>query len=327
MEYDVISSEGHVAKPRCTPQEKTQILQYALDHSIKEASQKFGVSPGTLYYWKRMRNSGKESGKGASSSAVEGSLEAIRDAIPEMTVQYTGLSGEADVLDPTTASRESIVIQPEQFITTSAAGVSVSTDPAVTLQTLSQALAGMNPELQISSLTEVLVQPFPSQPPVSSSHGEGEGVEGEGVGEVLTPQMVTEEVVTIGENSEVQLQEDQNSVIPAEATRLPSSDTLTPLEPVTAVAVTALPKGTTSDLTTPPHPLPPPSSHEQPTMGPTVELEVLSLPAEPSLNDPPPPDNQLEEMECSEVEHTVTELPHTADAMEGDSSEPVEPEQ
>jgi transposase-like protein len=63
MEYDVVSSEGHVAKPRCTPQEKVQILQYALDHSIKEASQKFGVSPGTLYYWKRSRNSGKEGSK------------------------------------------------------------------------------------------------------------------------------------------------------------------------------------------------------------------------------------------------------------------------
>ena len=53
MEYDVVSSEGHSAKPRCTLQEKKLILQYALDHSIKEASQKYGISPGTLYYWKK----------------------------------------------------------------------------------------------------------------------------------------------------------------------------------------------------------------------------------------------------------------------------------
>lgn len=53
MEYDVISSEGHAAKPRCTPEEKTHILQYALEHSIREASIKYGVSPGTLYYWKK----------------------------------------------------------------------------------------------------------------------------------------------------------------------------------------------------------------------------------------------------------------------------------
>ena len=53
MEYDVISSEGHAAKPRCTQDEKNHILQYALDHSIKEASLKYGVSAGTLYYWKK----------------------------------------------------------------------------------------------------------------------------------------------------------------------------------------------------------------------------------------------------------------------------------
>lgn len=35
MEYDVVSSEGHAAKPRCTPEEKNHILQYALEHTIR----------------------------------------------------------------------------------------------------------------------------------------------------------------------------------------------------------------------------------------------------------------------------------------------------
>jgi len=58
MEYDVISSEGHAAKPRCTTEEKAQILQYAIEHSVREASQKYGISPGTLYYWKKTSHGG-----------------------------------------------------------------------------------------------------------------------------------------------------------------------------------------------------------------------------------------------------------------------------
>lgn len=57
MEYDIVSSEGHAAKPRCTPEEKEHILQFALDHSVREASNKYGISQGTLYYWKKNMSS------------------------------------------------------------------------------------------------------------------------------------------------------------------------------------------------------------------------------------------------------------------------------
>ncbi len=67
MEYDVISSEGHAAKPRCTLREKMMILQYAIDHSVREASQKYGISPGTLYYWKKMGMSTPGGGTGGGS--------------------------------------------------------------------------------------------------------------------------------------------------------------------------------------------------------------------------------------------------------------------
>ena len=70
MEYDVVSSEGHAAKPRCTPQEKTHILQYALEHTIREASVKYGVSPGTLYYWKKNHVS-SSNGPGAKPTSKQ----------------------------------------------------------------------------------------------------------------------------------------------------------------------------------------------------------------------------------------------------------------
>ena len=70
MEYDVISSEGHAAKPRCTAHEKMQILQYAIEHSVREASQKYGISPGTLYYWKKTSMGGSQSNANTSLSSL-----------------------------------------------------------------------------------------------------------------------------------------------------------------------------------------------------------------------------------------------------------------
>ena len=379
MEYDVISSEGHVAKPRCTPQEKMHILQYALDHSIKDASQKFGVSPGTLYYWKRMRNTGKDGGKGVmSSGAAEASVptpgQPIKEAAPELTVQYSGLSGEVDVLaSATTANRENDGIQSEQFITTTV-GSSMAVEPAAALQSLSQVLAGMGPEalqqlpelslLQavsslltgagaggggeenkvsldkrrdsngggISSPTEVLVQPFPQVSPGEGGSGgeggdgrrreagEGEGggkgmeevatqtlvhirerlvsqmVTEEGVGEVLTPQVVTEEVITMGDSSEVAPHPGHEDTEPGgEASiGIPSGHTLTPLEPVTAIAVSAVLEETVTDVMGPSTCLPEaPLDQSQGKVDSSVELEVFTAPEEPS--------NQQKGMECQEV--------------------------
>ena len=373
MEYDVISSEGHVAKPRCTPQEKMHILQYALDHSIKEASQKFGVSPGTLYYWKRMRNTGKEGGKGTMSSgaSVPTPGQPVKEAAPELTVQYSGLSGEVDVLAlPTTTNQENDGLQSEQFITTTV-GSSMAVEPATALQSLSQVLAGMGhealqqlPDLNllqavsslltgaaaaaggggggenkvnldkrrdsngggISSPTEVLVQPFTQVSPGSSrskrggrdgrgrEEGEGEELQGEergmeavatqtlvggrlespvvteeGVGEVLTPQVVTEEVITMGDSSEVAshpTQEDPESGGEA-SIGIRSGHTLTPLEPVTAVAVSVVSKETAtcpSEATL---------DENHGKVDSSVELEVFTAPEEPS--------NQQKGVECQEV--------------------------
>ena len=144
MEYDVVSSEGHVAKPRCTPEEKVHILQYALDHTIKEASQKFGVSPGTLYYWKRSRYSGKEGSKeqhSASQGPVGGGQRSAHSPKIPPVIQYSG--AETSLLEN---DSEKTVVQPEQFIAGSGAVTSAADVQAATIQTLSQALAGMSPD-------------------------------------------------------------------------------------------------------------------------------------------------------------------------------------
>ena len=101
MEYDVISSEGHAAKPRCTPEEKTHILQYALEHSIREASVKYGVSPGTLYYWKKNHQSGgggagaknNKNNKNSSDEATSTNLETTVVSVPMTMDILAGAQG------------------------------------------------------------------------------------------------------------------------------------------------------------------------------------------------------------------------------------------
>ena len=140
MEYDVVSTEGHAAKPRCTPEEKNLILKYALDHSVREASQKFGVSPGTLYYWKKSANSGNSgsvstgTGSGAAStptmtmttSKISGDKSTLTSTTgnESVLVQYTGVAGESNVLKllsghHPTVSSDPVTVSPEQFIATS----------------------------------------------------------------------------------------------------------------------------------------------------------------------------------------------------------------
>ena len=147
MEYDIVSSEGHVAKPRCTPQEKVQILQYALDHTIKEASQKFGVSPGTLYYWKRCRNSGKESSKeqhSAGQGTPGGSQRSVQSTKTPPAAPYSTVMEDTEDLLAASNSEE-VVVQPEEFIASSDTVTSTSDAQTATI-TLSQALAGMAPD-------------------------------------------------------------------------------------------------------------------------------------------------------------------------------------
>ena len=328
MEYDVVSSEGHVAKPRCTPQEKVQILQYALDHSIKEASQKFGVSPGTLYYWKRSRSCGKENSK--ESLNVANPASAPNESVPPVI----NVQGETNML----ASNSGDVVPPEQFIATSDASSSASETQTATIHTLSQALAGMGPDalqhlnpdltlLQavssllsggvggeggggegvidentskrldshcegISSPTEVLVQPFPPQKPTSSTQEGSDSKDDKKEGEVenqveeLMPQVVSEEVVALGESTEVTVTAGEKSAALDREAEDPLScnDVLTPIEPVSAIALSSESETTTS---TNPLPSSEPESQDQLALGAPVELEVLTFPPQSSLTVPP----------------------------------------
>ena len=162
MEYDIVSSEGHSAKPRCTQQEKMQILQYALDHSIKEASQKYGISPGTLYYWKKNLNpalagsgSGSTGEQSPSTTSDAGTYTLMTEngggggggggGAGNLTIQFTGgggQSGDGGMIQvlPALVTSDAVVLPiPEALL--SSAGTT-----AETVQALSQTLASMSPE-------------------------------------------------------------------------------------------------------------------------------------------------------------------------------------
>ena len=206
MEYDVVSTEGHAAKPRCTPEEKTLILKYALDHSVREASQKFGVSPGTLYYWKKSANSGSTgTSTGATSTATMAASKIGGDKSTltsttgneSVLVQYTGVAGDSNVLKllggHPVVSSDPVTVSPEQFIATSSvalAGLQSALPPDINfLQAVSSMLSssadneGGDPTQRrksnhrrhdstsggICSPTEVLVQPFQTTQATSST--------------------------------------------------------------------------------------------------------------------------------------------------------------
>lgn len=143
MEYDVVSSEGHAAKPRCTLQEKKRILQYAIEHSIKEASQKFGVSQGTLYYWKKNLAAGTLEKKTAAPPSSIAPLSLSTPSTGAAAGQYSNLSDEATVIQAVNpATPEEGVAMADQFIatpTTTAASVPEN------VQILSQTLAALGP--------------------------------------------------------------------------------------------------------------------------------------------------------------------------------------
>ena len=98
MEYDVISSEGHAAKPRCTAHEKMQILQYAIEHSVREASQKYGISPGTLYYWKKTSMGGAQGNGSTSLTPITNPVADSRSAMISMGI-YPGTRGASLILE------------------------------------------------------------------------------------------------------------------------------------------------------------------------------------------------------------------------------------
>lgn len=181
MEYDVISSEGHVAKPRCTPAEKLHILQYALDHSIKDASQKFGISPGTLYYWKKnfvnqrgkpqasgMNTSGFQSASYATAATVgDGSFPQVDKSGLETTVVNVTMPPDVSVI----AEGGSGIMQPSSVDAIQALATSVEAsvlpqsladplNPQSTatstdlIQAITQTLASATPE-QLQSLQQI----------------------------------------------------------------------------------------------------------------------------------------------------------------------------
>ena len=114
MEYDIVSSEGHAAKPRCTLKEKLEILQYAIEHSVREASQKFGISPGTLYYWKKMGMSNPAgvisvAGTQMATTPTTMSLDALQQDPQNLISVYPGTSSLIEQIHADTPDSHNIV--------------------------------------------------------------------------------------------------------------------------------------------------------------------------------------------------------------------------
>lgn len=183
MEYDVISSEGHAAKPRCTPKEKLQILQYALDHSVKEASLKFGISPGTVYYWKKSLSGNPTSGSPSQTTTsttnttlkLPASSTTSTTAEPVVSVQYSGLSGNGSML--------------QTLATSSAGSESATVSTALTEQfsgggmEVVQSLANLPPETLQNLPAEIhLLQAVTSL--LSNADAEGDAAGGQKSGGV-----------------------------------------------------------------------------------------------------------------------------------------------
>ena len=159
MEYDVISSEGHAAKPRCTPEEKMHILQYALEHSIREASVKYGVSPGTLYYWKKNHLSTQAKGPGS----VKGK-PSLENSLPQMTTSLettvVSVPMPVDIVNGTSLMQPHPSVTPTDPLQALAADASILGDPHSSVPTsslinaITQTLASATPE-QLQSLQQI----------------------------------------------------------------------------------------------------------------------------------------------------------------------------
>ena len=242
MEYDVVSTEGHAAKPRCTPEEKNLILKYALDHSVREASQKFGVSPGTLYYWKKSANSsstGTSTGATSTATMTASKIGGDKSTLTSTTgnesvlVQYTGVAGDSNVLKllggHPVVSSDPVTVSPEQFIATSSvalAGLQSALPPDINfLQAVSSMLSssadneGGDPTQQrksnhrhhdstsggICSPTEVLVQPFQTTQATGSTSTTditSSAKEAQGTNESEDKQPLTSEAAVLSEDVE-----------------------------------------------------------------------------------------------------------------------------
>lgn len=238
MEYDVVSTEGHAAKPRCTPEEKNLILKYALDHSVREASQKFGVSPGTLYYWKKSANSSSSSGTStvatATSTTTASKISGDKSTLTSTTgnesvlVQYTGVGGDSNVLKllggHPVVSSDPVTVSPEQFIATSSvalAGLQSALPPDINfLQAVSSMLSTSadneggerrkSPNIPrrhdstsggICSPTEVLVQPFQTaQANAATADLSSSAEEQQGTNESDDKQPLTSEAAVLSED-------------------------------------------------------------------------------------------------------------------------------
>ena len=221
MEYDVISSEGHAAKPRCTTEEKAQILQYAIEHSVREASQKYGISPGTLYYWKKTNLSGAAGTGplGGSSAPVVETGGVVSDESSMVMSCYPGTSTLLEQIQAASTSaigghqqgREEVEkVVGEQYLssTSDVASTSLSGSDVNLLHAVSSFLNPADGTIVTSSHADL------SQPVIAHSSSINGGISSPTEVLVAPLQVASEEVATVVEE---EVEEGENGVIPLAA--------------------------------------------------------------------------------------------------------------
>ena len=207
---------------------------------MREASQKFGVSPGTLYYWKKSASSSSNS-TGASTGAtptpttitaskVGGDKSTLTSTTgnESVLVQYAGVAGDSNVLKllggHPGVSSDPVTVSPEQFIATSSvalAGLQSALPPDnLFLQAVSSMLSSSadneggeqrksrrhdSTSEGICSPTEVLVQPFQTtQANTATTDGSAEEEQGSEDKQPLTSEtaVLSEDVENVVEVSD-----------------------------------------------------------------------------------------------------------------------------
>ena len=138
IEYDVISSDPRMMAAKqsiakWSMKDKVEILKFALEHSIREAGEKFGIKSSTLYNWKKTSNNTTQpdmalpcssevvadaSGINSNAIAITSSSSSLELPVSLVVESSGGHDGDVANLFTTTSSLLSLSpAEPHQFMT------------------------------------------------------------------------------------------------------------------------------------------------------------------------------------------------------------------
>ena len=138
IEYDIISTDPRMTAAKqsiakWSTKDKVEILKFALEHSIREAGEKFGIKSSTLYNWKKTSNNTNQSdvtlpcssevetdasGLSSNTVAITSSSSSLELPVSIVVESSGGHDGDVTNLFSTTSSLLSLSpAEPHQFMT------------------------------------------------------------------------------------------------------------------------------------------------------------------------------------------------------------------